>query len=82
MCSRHIRCIACGNKIDLMRGCFTKTSVGYLCGVCSVAYTIGLSEGKSKTDRSEKVSAADAVEWFKRISDELAVIRCTVREHK
>lgn len=72
-----VRCCACGRTIDLAdsfgKGYCKTDNAGWLCGVCAIAYNLGLKEGIVQS--AEVVDAKVVDDKCNRILEKLELIR-------
>ena len=83
---RYLRCVACGRKLK-MNGVvslnrYTKTTAGFLCCECSVAYNMGRKDGIDEEKRSDSLRPETIRDSYLRVLDKLSVMETMLMKSK
>lgn len=83
---RHLRCVACGRKLKMndvvSLNRYIKTSAGFLCCECSIAYNMGRKDGINEEKRSDSLRPETIRDSYLRVLDKLSVMETMLKSKR
>lgn len=83
---RYLRCVACGRKLKMndvaSLSRYTKTSAGFLCCECSIAYDMGRKDGIDEEKHSDSLRPETIRDSYLRVLDKLSAMETMLKSKR